>query len=46
LTTAATMLDFFNEHLKSKASPAVPVPVPQNGVRTAGFSPADADKLP
>lgn len=51
LTTAATMLDFFNEHLKSKPSPAapspaVPVQVPQNGVRTAGFSPADTDKLP
>lgn len=49
LTTAATMLDFFDEHLKSKTpSPTEtpgPTEAPQTQLRTASFTPAETDTL-
>ncbi len=52
LTTAATMLRFFDKHLKSRKPTVAPpqdqgpeAPPVQAGVRTAGFSPGDIDAL-
>ncbi|HEU4618596.1 MAG TPA: prolyl oligopeptidase family serine peptidase [Gammaproteobacteria bacterium] len=48
LTTAATMLDFFNKHLKSKpaAAPTLPEQPSATGIRTAGNAPVETGKLP